>query len=61
MAANKLIFKDAEKARDAILDSQKKEIENLYKDWAKEVGELANYYSHKTAPSYLKTVEFLRY
>lgn len=52
MAANKLIFKDAEKARDAILDSQKKEIENLYKDWAKEVGELADYYSHKTAPSY---------
>lgn len=52
MVANKLIFKDAEKARDAILDFQKKEIENLYKDWASELDERAKYYSHKTAPSY---------
>lgn len=52
MPANKLIFKDAEKARDAILDSQKKEIENLYKDWASELDERVKYYSHKTAPSY---------
>lgn len=53
MPANKLIFRDAEKARDAILDSQKKEIENLYKQWSNEVGELAQYYSHKEAPSYV--------
>ena len=33
MAANKLILKDAEKARDAILDSQKKEIAKLYENW----------------------------
>ena len=52
MAANPLIFKDAEKARDAILGSQKKEISNLYKTWADELGEKAKYYSHKSAPSY---------
>lgn len=47
-----LSFEDAEKARDAITASQKKEIEGLYKQWAKELGERANYYSHKSAPSY---------
>lgn len=52
MAANKLIFKDAEKARDAITASQKKEIGKLYKNWAAEIGEKAEYYSHKSAPSY---------
>ena len=36
MAANKLIFKDAEKARAAILDSQKK-ITALYDKWADSV------------------------
>ena len=34
----KLVFKDAEVARDAIMASQKKEIENLYKQWADEIG-----------------------
>ena len=34
------------------MDSQKKEIENLYKDWASELDERAKYYSHKQAPSY---------
>ena len=29
MAANKLIYKDAEKARDAILDSQKKDYSSI--------------------------------
>ena len=42
MAANPLIFKDAEKARDAILGSQKKEISNLYKTLADELGEKQN-------------------
>ena len=51
MAVNKLIFKDAEKARDAILDSQKKEIAALYDKWADEIGERANYYSHKSTTS----------
>ncbi len=49
--ANKLIFKDAEKARDAIMSSQKEEIANLYKNWADEIGERAKYYSHKSTAS----------
>ena len=48
---NKLIFKDAEKARDAIMDSQKKEIAALYNNWADEIGERAKYYSHKSTAS----------
>ena len=51
MAGNSLIFKDAEKARDAILSSQKKEIEALYDKWADEIGERAKYYSHKSTAS----------
>lgn len=35
--ANKLIFEDSEKARDAITESQKKAIAKLYEDWAKEI------------------------
>lgn len=46
-----LIFKNAEKARDAILVSQKKEIAALYKNWADEIGERAKYYSHKSTAS----------
>lgn len=46
-----LIFKDAEKAKDAIMASQKKEIAQLYEDWADEIGERAKYYSHKTNAS----------
>ena len=46
-----LIFKDAEKARDAILVSQKQEIAKLYEDWADEIGERAKYYSHKSTAS----------
>lgn len=48
---NGLIFKDAEKARDSIVESQKKEISKLYSDWADEIGEKATYYSHKTNSS----------
>lgn len=51
MARNKLIFRDAEKARDAIMGSQKKEITALYENWAEEVGERAKYYSRKTTAS----------
>lgn len=46
-----LTFKDAEKARDAIMASQKKEIAKLYSDWADEIGERAKYYSRKSTPS----------
>ena len=49
--ANKLIFKDAEAAKDAIMDSQKKEIAALYESWADEIGERAKYYSHKSTAS----------
>lgn len=48
---NKLIFANAEKARDAIVESQKKEIAQLYSDWAKEIGERATYYSRKSTSS----------
>lgn len=49
--ANSLIFANSEKARDAITASQKKEIAKLYEDWAKDIGERANYYARKTAAS----------
>lgn len=49
--ANKLIFKDAEMARDAIMNSQKKEIAALYENWADEIGERAKFYSHKSTAS----------
>lgn len=49
--ANKLIFKDAEKARDAITASQSKEIAKLYNEWADEIGERAKYYARKTTAS----------
>ena len=49
--ANKLIFKDAEAARDAIMASQKKEIAALYESWADEIGERAKFYSHKSTAS----------
>lgn len=49
--ANKLIFKDSEAARDAIMASQKKEIAALYESWADEIGERAKFYSHKSTAS----------
>ena len=49
--AKNLIFKDAEVARDAIVDSQKKEIAALYESWADEIGERAKFYSHKSTAS----------
>lgn len=47
--ANRLIFEDAEKVRDAITVSQKKEIEKLYRDWANDLGKIANKYKSSTA------------
>lgn len=46
-----LIFKNAEKAKDAIMASQKKEIADLYEKWADEIGEKAKYFSHKSTAS----------
>lgn len=51
MAGNKLIFKDSEAARDAIVDSQKKEIAALYEKWADEIADKAHYYSTKSTAS----------
>ena len=48
---NPLIFKDAEAAKNAIMDSQKKEIAALYEKWADEIGEKAKHYSHKSNAS----------
>lgn len=49
--ANSLIFKNAEAAKDAIMDSQKKEIAALYEKWADEIGEKAKYFAKKTTAS----------
>lgn len=49
--ANKLIFKDSEKARDSITDAQKKEIARLYEEWAKDLGEQAKYYRKRDTES----------
>lgn len=46
-----LIFKNAEDAKEAIMVSQKKEIAQLYEDWADEIGERAKFYSHKSTAS----------
>lgn len=46
-----LSFKNAEAARDAIMDTQKKEIAALYNNWADEIGERAKFYSHKSTAS----------
>ena len=47
MSENKLIFKNAEKARDAITASQKREIKRLYEEWADEIAEEAKRLSKK--------------
>lgn len=51
MAGNPLIFKDAEAAKNAIMDSQKKEIAALYEKWADEIGKKADYYAKKSTVS----------
>lgn len=47
LAANKLIFKNAEIARDSITASQKKQIQKLYSDWADDISKKARSLSHK--------------
>lgn len=51
MAADRLIFADAEKARNSITESQKREIAKLYDDWANDIGDRAKYYQYKTTSS----------
>lgn len=46
-----LVFKNADKVKSSIMESQKKEIANLYNDWADEIGEKAKFYSRKTTAS----------
>lgn len=47
MAANKLIFKNAEIARDSITASQQKQIRKLYTDWANDISKKALSLSRK--------------
>lgn len=46
-----LIFKNAEEAKETIMDSQKKEIAALYEKWADEIGEKAKHFSHQSTAS----------
>lgn len=48
---NALIFKDAEAAKNTIMDSQKKEIAALYEKWADEIGDRAKYFAKKSTAS----------
>lgn len=51
MSANKLIFKKSEAVRDAISNSQKKEIASYYKKWADELEKKYIAQSYKNTPS----------
>lgn len=51
MAANHLLLRNAEVARDNLLSKQKKEIEQLYNKWADDIGKKAEYYKMKTTSS----------
>ena len=51
MAANHLLLRSAEVARDNLLSKQKKEIEQLYNKWADDIGKKAEYYKMKTTSS----------
>lgn len=46
------VFKNAIAIKDGLSKQQAKDITALYKDWADQIGELSEYYSKKTAPSY---------
>jgi len=51
MPVNRLIFQDAEKARNSIALEQRREIKRLYSDWAEEVSDRADVYSRMTTSS----------
>lgn len=51
MPANKLLFQDAEKARDSVTKSQQRQIANLYRKWAEEIGKKAEEYARQDTPS----------
>ena len=48
---NKLVFEDAEKARDSITSQQYKEIAALYEQWASDIAKKAEKFANKTNPS----------
>lgn len=48
---NKLVFEDAEKARDSITSKQYKEIAALYEQWADDIAKKAEKFANKTNPS----------
>lgn len=56
--SNRLIFQDAELARDTITATQKREIAKLYDEWADEIGERAKYYARKTIAKHTTTTTF---
>jgi len=58
--AKGLIFKDAEKARNAITATQQKQIAGLYEEWADEIGERAKYFSHKSNASAGASERYMR-
>ena len=60
MAVNKQIFKDAIATRNRVTKEQEKAIRKLYKDWAKEIGEMVKYYEHHPAPSSILKVGQMR-
>jgi SPP1 gp7 family putative phage head morphogenesis protein len=51
MPENRLIFRDAEKSRDAMTLAQRRDIKRLYAEWAEEVGETAEHYAQKSTNS----------
>lgn len=51
MPANRLLFQDAEKARDSVTRTQQRQIANLYKKWAEDIGKKAEEYARQSTAS----------
>lgn len=49
--ADKSVFAKASSIKDALSKKESKEVADLYKDWAGQIGELADYYDKKPVPS----------
>ena len=49
--ADKSVFAKASSIKDALSKKEAKEVADLYKDWAGQIGELADYYDKKPVPS----------
>lgn len=48
---DKSVFAEASSIKDALSKKEAKEVADLYKDWAGQIGELADYYDKKPVPS----------